>query len=159
MNDAQWASKERIQGHRPCLDQGKFFVMFGAGTCLGGEWVAFTWVFKFLPALRLHAPRDLSLAGQTWAEDRGAFLFSVGSTGWRGLGTDQCFDRSLVLLVLAAGLEAALRSLSRTSSRFCLCRSSSTSPEQALLPLCLCNDFPGSHSAYYRSHNKQSWAS
>lgn len=64
--------------------------MFGAGTCLGGEWVDFTWVFKSLPALRLHALRDLSLAGQTWAEGRVAFLFSVGSTGWRGLGTDQC---------------------------------------------------------------------
>lgn len=58
---------------------------------LGGRVGGLHLGLKFLPALRLHAPRDLSLAGQTWAEGRVAFLFSVGSTGWRGLGTDQCF--------------------------------------------------------------------
>ena len=107
-------SKERIQGHRSCLSQGKSFVMFGAGTCLEDSGWPSPGVFRSLSALTLNALRNLSLAGQTWTEDRVAFLL-VGSTGWEGWKQTSAslLDQSLVLFILALGLKAALHSLRR----------------------------------------------
>lgn len=129
---------------------------------IGGRVGGLHLVFKSLPALRLHALRDLSLAGQTRAEDRVAFLFSVGSTGWRGLGTDQCFtpepEFGPVGLSPGSGSNTTLLETGPPPPSPSV-RPQAMSPEQALLPLCLCNDFPGSHNAYYQSHNEQSPAS
>lgn len=88
--------------------------MFGPGTCLeDSEWPS-PGVFTSLSALTLNALRNLSLAGQTWTEDRVAFLLA-GSTGWEGWKQTSAslLDQSLVLFVLALGLEAALHSLRR----------------------------------------------